>query len=162
MLFLVTGSLPVVRVRVNVLTTIPIVATDWDSEQVVRCRWSYQLTKDECGNACLDLPGASLDPIDCFLTWTPILRPEDLANGRNESTYVVAVTAEDFANASSNIPISATPHQMLIHVYTPPSSACSALPTFSAIPRRNQACFGMLIESKLIDFNRLDISSCEC
>jgi len=135
--------LPVVRVRVNILTVIPILATDWDSEQVVRCRWSYQIATDECGNVCLNLPGATLDPIDCFLTWTPVLRSEDIANGLSESTYVVAITAEDYANASSNIPLSATPHQMLIHVYTPPTNSCSFLPTLSALPRKNQACFGM-------------------
>lgn len=143
MICLVVGSLPVVRVRVNTLIAIPLLATDWDTEQVVRCRWSYQTATDECGNACLDLPGATLDANDCFITWIPVLRPLDIANGLNESTYVVAITVEDFANVSSNIPISSVPLQILIHVYTPPNDACSLLPTLVAYPRKNQACVGM-------------------
>lgn len=141
------AAVPVIRVIAGNATSIQILSTDWDSEQVVRCRWSYQMPTDECGNACRNLPGASLDPIDCVISWTPVLRPVDIGNGLNQSTYVVAITVEDFANASSSIPISKTPLQTLIQVNTLPSNFCTnSSPNFIYLPHRDTTCFGMLSE----------------
>ncbi len=139
---LVTCSLPVIRLNVNQPTTIQILAADGDSDQVVRCRWSYQLSTDECGNVCLNLPNAVIQPQDCTISWTAVLRPQDIANGLTESIYVIAITAEDFDDDTSITPYSSIPHQALIHVYTPPSTACPTQPAIVGAPRRNQACFG--------------------
>ncbi|CAF4718722.1 unnamed protein product, partial [Rotaria sp. Silwood2] len=84
---------------------------------------------------------AQLNPVDCAITWTPVLRSEDIANGLTESTYVVAITAEDFVNASSITPLSSVPHQILVHVSYKPVNACSTKPTVSGFPRRNLACY---------------------
>lgn len=115
---------------------------DVDYDQVLRCRWSNQLPIDECGDVCLNLPNARLNPDDCIITWTPVLRPEDIANGLNSSTYVVAITAEDFVNASSTVPLSSAAHQILVHVSSKPPGACSFPPTLSPFSRRNLACYG--------------------
>ncbi|CAF4126540.1 unnamed protein product [Rotaria magnacalcarata] len=138
----VSGSLPIIQFFVNELKVIQILASDWDSDQVVRCRWSYQSSTDECGSACFDLPSASLSPIDCAITWTGALRSTDVANGVNQSTYVVSVTVEDFVNASSTIPLSSVPHQLLVQVSYQSANACASRPTINNFLLRNQACFG--------------------
>jgi hypothetical protein len=139
---LVTASLPVLRTIVYSPILISILAVDWDPEQTVRCRWASELPRDECGNGCSDLPNADLNPIDCVIVWNPILRPQDIANGLNSSTYIVAIVVEDFINDTSNTPLSATPHQMLIEVFTPPVAACSIPPRITGATRRSQSCFG--------------------
>ncbi|CAF4581024.1 unnamed protein product, partial [Rotaria sp. Silwood2] len=137
----VTGSLPIFHLYYYVTSVIQILAADWDYDQIVRCRWSYQYSLDECGSTCFDLPNAQLNPVDCAITWKPVLRSEDIANGLTESTYVVAITAEDFVNASSITPLSSVPHQILVHVSYKPVNACSTKPTVSGFPRRNLACY---------------------
>ncbi|CAF4911550.1 unnamed protein product, partial [Rotaria socialis] len=145
----VSGSLPVIQFFVNELRVIQILASDWDSDQVVRCRWSYQSSTDECGSACFDLPNASLSPIDCAITWTGVLRSADVANGLNQSTYVVAVTVEDFVNASSTTPLSSVPHQLLVQVSYKPAGACASRPSIGSFLLRNQACFAWSVGSRL-------------
>jgi hypothetical protein len=132
------------RLNVNQPTVIQILAEDWDSEQVVRCRWSIQTPLDECGDVCLSLRGARIAPEDCSINWTPVLRSADISSGQNQSLYVVAITAEDFENASSTVPLSSIPHQMLIQVYSPPNGSCATLPQISGTPHTNQACFGII------------------
>lgn len=132
------------RVNVNQATVIQILAEDWDSEQVIRCRWSIQTPLDECGDVCMSLPGAVIATEDCAISWTPVLRSVDVANGQNQSLYVVAITAEDFENASSTVPLSSIPHQMLVQVYTPPTGSCATLPQIVSTPHTNQACFGII------------------
>lgn len=144
MLILVTGSIPVFRLTVNQAATIQILAEDWDSEQVVRCRWSSQSPIDECGDTCSNLPNSVINPQDCIITWTAVLRPADIANGLNQSTYVISITAEDFASDVSTTPLSSVPHQVLVHVFTPRTGTCSTAPTYTSAPRRNYACFGMV------------------
>jgi hypothetical protein len=122
------GVLPIIKVVLNQQTYIQIPVTDYDPGQLVRCRWSWQTPTDECGDVCLNLPGAYLDPVECTITWTPVLRSQDTANGLNVSTYVVAITAEDFANVSSTTALSSTPLQMLIYVYTKPNGSCPSNP----------------------------------
>ena len=141
---LVTASLPIFQVYTNEKSVIQILAADWDNEQTVRCRWSYQYPSDECGNVCFDLPGAELSVLDCAITWTPVLRSDDIANGLNESTYVVAITAEDFINATSTTPLSSIPHQILVHVSNRSAKVCSTRPAIWGFPRRNQACYGKM------------------
>ena len=139
-LLLVTISLPIVQLDVNQTAVIQILVADWDPDQVVRCRWSYQIPEDECGSVCLNLPNASLSAQDCAITWRASLRSADVLAGRNYSIYVIAITAEDFVNASSTIPLSATPHQMMIRVNTPVSDQCvPGKPAIIGAPRRNQA-----------------------
>ncbi|CAF3788093.1 unnamed protein product [Rotaria sp. Silwood1] len=137
----VTASLPIFHLYYNQPSVIQILAADWDYDQTVRCRWSYQYSLDECGSTCFDLPNSQLNPVDCAITWTPVFRSQDIANGLNESTYVVAITAEDFVNASSTIPLSSVPHQILVHVAYRPVNACSTRPAVSGFPRRNLACY---------------------
>ncbi len=139
-----TGSIPIFQTFVNELVVMPIIVGDIDTDQEVRCRWSYQLPLDECGNVCFDLPNAQLNAIDCFITWTPVLREEDIANGLTRSTYVVAITAEDFANASSTTALSSVPHQVLVYVSSRPAGTCSTKPTLSVNGRRNGACYGKM------------------
>ncbi|CAF4972660.1 unnamed protein product, partial [Rotaria sp. Silwood1] len=137
----VTASLPIFHLYYNQPSVIQILAADWDYDQTVRCRWSYQYSLDECGSTCFDLPNSQLNPVDCAITWTPVFRSQDIANGLNESTYVVAITAEDFVNASSTIPLSSVPHQILVHVSYRPANACSPRPDVWGFPRRNLACY---------------------
>lgn len=155
---LVTGSLPIIRLTVNQLSVIQVLANDWDPDHIVRCRWSYQLPSDECGSVCYNLPNSSLSAQDCGVTWRAFLRPEDVANGLTTSTYVVAITAEDFVNATSTQPLSSVPHQLLVQVYTPPTGLCPTKPRIVGAPRRHQSCFGM-IESERVSRYRLLLSS---
>jgi hypothetical protein len=149
-LILVTGSLPVFQFYIGTTNqVIQIMVNDPDPEQTVRCRWSYQMVLDECGNVCLDLPNAVMNPIDCSITWTPVLRAADTANGLTASTYVIAITAEDFTNETSTTPLSSVPHQILVYVTTKASSVCSSQPSaISGFPRRNLACYGKIIYYK--------------
>jgi hypothetical protein len=117
---------------------------DVDTDQVTRCRWATQIPVDECGDVCQDLTNASLNSLFCFITWTPVLRAEDVANGTNVSTYVVAIMAEDFSNETSTTPISSVPHQVVVYVSHPPSGVCLGRPTVGAFPRRNLACYGKI------------------
>ncbi|CAF4875754.1 unnamed protein product [Rotaria sp. Silwood1] len=155
----VTGSLPIFQLYVNELSVIQILVDDWDYDQIVRCRWSYQYSLDECGSTCFDLPNSQLNPVDCAITWTPVLRSQDIANGLSESTYVVAITAEDFVNASSTIPLSSVPHQILVHVSYRPASACSTRPSITGLRRRNLACYALSV-GYTIDFIILSTVTC--
>ncbi|CAF3937018.1 unnamed protein product [Rotaria sordida] len=137
----VTASLPIFQFYVNELSVIQILAADWDYDQVVRCRWSYQYSLDECGSTCFDLPNAQLNSVDCAITWTPVLRSADIANGLTQSTYVVAITVEDFVNASSTTPLSSVPHQILVYVSYRPTNTCTTRPNITGFPRRNLACY---------------------
>ena len=141
-LILVTCSLPVIRLYVNQATNIQILATDWDSDQVVRCRWSYQVPTDECGDVCYNLPNAIVKPQDCTVNWTAVLRPQDIANGLTESIYVIAITAEDFDDDTTTIPYSSIPHQTIVYVFTPTSTICPTLPQIVGAPYSNLGCFG--------------------
>ncbi|CAF4199097.1 unnamed protein product, partial [Rotaria sp. Silwood2] len=120
---------------------------------------SYQYSLDECGSTCFDLPNAQLNPVDCAITWTPVLRSEDIANGLTESTYVVAITAEDFVNASSTTPLSSVPHQILVHVSYKPANACSTRPSITGLRRRNLACYALSV-GYTIDFIILSTVTC--
>ncbi len=118
---------------------------DVDTDQVTRCRWATQIPVDECGDVCQDLTNASLNSLFCFITWTPVLRPEDVANGTNVSTYVVAIMAEDFSNETSTTPISSVPHQALVYVSHSPPGVCPSKPVIiNGFPRRNLACYGKI------------------
>ena len=136
-----TGSLPIFQVYVGEKIVMPILAYDWDSDQIVRCRWSYQIALDECGDVCMDLPNAVLSELDCTITWTPVLRSADLANGLNRSTYVIAISAEDFTNSSSTTALSSVPHQVLVYVSPRPAGTCPNRPYIAGFPRRNLACY---------------------
>ncbi|CAF3292107.1 unnamed protein product, partial [Rotaria sp. Silwood2] len=118
-----------------------------------------QYSLDECGSTCFDLPNAQLNPVDCAITWTPVLRSEDIANGLTESTYVVAITAEDFVNASSTTPLSSVPHQILVHVSYKPANACSTRPSITGLRRRNLACYALSV-GYTIDFIILSTVTC--
>lgn len=136
-----------VRATAGSSTSINILAADEDGDQIVRCRWSYQLPDDECGSVCLGLSGAQLNTETCVITWTAALRAADTAAGLNKSSYVIAITAEDFINATSTIPLSSTPHQMLLEVYTLPSNRClTGDPYFYGFPRSDQTCYGIAID----------------
>ena len=60
--FLVTGALPIVRVIEGQTAIIRIPAGDWDRTDDVRCRWALSSGSagDECGDICLNLPGATI------------------------------------------------------------------------------------------------------
>ncbi|CAF1084264.1 unnamed protein product [Rotaria sordida] len=141
----VTASLPIFQFYVNELSVIQILAADWDYDQVVRCRWSYQYSLDECGSTCFDLPNAQLNSVDCAITWTPVLRSADIANGLTQSTYVVAITVEDFVNASSTTPLSSVPHQILVYVSYRPTNTCTTRPSITDLRRRNLACYALSV-----------------
>lgn len=126
----------------NTLSVIQILAADWDPDQSIRCRWALQAPIDECGDACYNLPNASINADDCSVTWVAKLKAEDVAAGRNSSTYIVTVVAEDFVNDSSTTPLSSTPHQVIVKVITPPVGRCSSRPAIYSAPRRNLACYG--------------------
>ncbi|CAF3831836.1 unnamed protein product [Rotaria sp. Silwood1] len=148
----VTGSLPIFQLYVNELSVIQILAADWDYDQIVRCRWSYQYSLDECGSTCFDLPNSQLNSVDCAITWIPVLRSQDIANSLNESTYVVAITAEDSVNASSTIPLSSVPHQILVHVSYRPTDACWRRPSITGLYRHNLACYALSVGNAITFF----------
>jgi len=129
--FIVTGSLPIIRVREGYTTVIQIPAADWDLTDSVRCRWASGAgaAGNECGDICQNLPNANLSnrsvifPMihvircifsnsDCTITWTAVRRPYDISTSRLTSTYVLAIMVEDFANSISIIPMSSVPLQM--------------------------------------------------
>lgn len=141
-MILVTASLPVVRVLANRLSTLQILVADWDTDQITRCRWSYQSSTDECGDACASLPNSLLKADDCYVNWTGILRPVDVANGLNQSSYIISIIAEDFTDPTSTTPLSSIPQQVIVQVYTAPSDACPTMPTIVSAPRRTLSCFG--------------------
>ena len=60
--YLVTGALPIIRVIENQNAVIQIPAADWDLTDDVRCRWASATgaAGDECGDICLNLPGATI------------------------------------------------------------------------------------------------------
>jgi hypothetical protein len=154
-LILVTGSIPIFQTYIGDLTVIQIVVGDYDNDQIVRCRWSNQLPVDECGNLCMDLTSATLSPTDCAITWTAVLRAEDIANGLTASTYVAAITAEDFENTTSTTALSSVPHQVLVYVSSRPAAACASRPSIGGFSRRNLACYGKISYYRKLYFSIL-------
>ncbi|CAF1266840.1 unnamed protein product, partial [Didymodactylos carnosus] len=131
---LVTGSLPLIRCRVGQVCTIQIPIADWDTGNVLRCRWSTGSPVDECGDICFtgsatsSFSTAQLSTSDCTITWLAAFKPS-----QTQSTYVAAITVEDFVNNASLVALSSVPLQMLILAYAPlagvrPNRACIGVP----------------------------------
>ena len=80
-----------------------------------RCRWAQNTsTLDECGDICGVVPGSVLKNNSCTLTFT--------STGMTVGNfYAVALTIEDFANASSTTPLSSVPVQFLVEIVSSPS-----------------------------------------
>ncbi|CAF1393147.1 unnamed protein product [Adineta ricciae] len=113
-----------VKVPINTTTDIKIPIIDADADYL-RCRWSANTsTIDECGLLCEAVPGGTIDSTNCILTFN--------SSGKTMgSYYVVAMTVEDFSNATSLIPLSSVPIQFLIQIVSTPT--CPLKPTISSI-----------------------------
>jgi hypothetical protein len=61
-IYIVTGSLPIIRVIENQTATIQIPAADWDIGQTLACRFASDTYGygPECLDACDNLPGATI------------------------------------------------------------------------------------------------------
>ena len=61
-IYLVTGSLPIIRVIEGQTAIIQIPRGDWDASDDIRCRWASSSAPggNECGDICSNLPGATL------------------------------------------------------------------------------------------------------
>lgn len=125
----VTSTLPVIYRTINVQHVHVIQMADADSTDILRCRWSTNLTianpnnYDECGSACAPtLPSYNLIAENCTLVFTITVT----------DYYAVALQIEDFYSASSTTPMSSVPIQFLFFGTTPPGG-CSAPPTIIGV-----------------------------
>lgn len=75
------------------------------------------------------------------MTWLAQLRPLDITQGFNTSTYVAAIMVEDFTTSTSATALSSVPLQMIVYVYTPAAGACATAPEIIG-DRPNRACIG--------------------
>ena len=124
------------------------------------------------GNYSSSISRSICDPIhhlrDCTITWYAVRRPSDISSNIATSTYVAALMVEDFANMTSNTPMSSVPIQMydesitslslfvmlpylfarLVFVYRRPTGACHTVPAIIG-DRPNRACIG---QSLIFDF----------
>ncbi|CAF0830224.1 unnamed protein product [Adineta steineri] len=118
----VSNVLPVIRVPINIQSTIVIPMTD-DDNDYVRCRWAEKnhtinfsqnnVTVDECADICNAVPNATLysdtNGTSCQLVFT----------GSTVGVYAAALQIEDFYNDENiTAPLSSTPVQFLISVYS--------------------------------------------
>ncbi|CAF1125549.1 unnamed protein product [Adineta steineri] len=117
----VSTVLPVIRVPINIQSTIIIPVAD-DDNDYVRCRWAQNnhtinfsqnnVTVDECADVCNAVPNATLygdnNGTSCQLIFT----------GSTVGFYAAALQIEDFYNDENiTAPLSSTPVQFLISVY---------------------------------------------
>lgn len=96
---------------------------DFDSTDIVRCRWSTNATTNfnnynECNGVCSGVPGAVLFPNNCTLRFSLV----------NATWYAaVALQIEDYYDALATTPMSSVPLQFLFYGYTAPGG-CSTQP----------------------------------
>ncbi|CAF3912853.1 unnamed protein product [Adineta steineri] len=117
----VSTVLPVIRVPINIQSTIIIPMAD-DDNDYLRCRWAQanhiinfsqnMVTVDECGGVCNAVPNATLysdnTGTSCKMVFT----------GNTPGFYAAALQIEDFYNDENiTAPLSSTPVQFLISVY---------------------------------------------
>jgi hypothetical protein len=94
----------------NITTQIIIPTMDVDGDDV-RCRWSNSTL--ECGDVCFPqaIPVTTTLSSNCILTIT---------GNTMIGWYCASIQVEDFLNTSTSLqPMSSTPLQFLIYVYTP-------------------------------------------
>ncbi|CAF0870080.1 unnamed protein product [Adineta steineri] len=118
----VSNVLPVIRVPINIQSTIMIPVAD-DDNDYVRCRWAQKnhtinfsqnnVTVDECADVCNAVPNAILygdnNGTSCKLVFT----------GGTAGFYAVALQIEDFyIDENITAPLSSVPVQFLISVYS--------------------------------------------
>ena len=119
----VPTTLPIIYKAVGVTHVHVVQISDFDSTDVLRCRWATNTTTNfnnfnECGGICNGVPGAVLFPNNCTLQFSLI----------NATWYAaVALQIEDYYNASATTPMSSVSLQFLFYGYTPPTG-CSAQP----------------------------------
>ena len=125
----VTSTLPVIYRTINVQHVHIIQMADAESTDILRCRWSTNITIgntnnfDECGSACSPtLPSFTLFPDNCTLVFTIT----------NTSYYAVALQVEDFYTSASPTPMSSVPIQFLFYGTIPPGG-CSTHPTIIGV-----------------------------
>ncbi|UJR08422.1 hypothetical protein I4U23_012692 [Adineta vaga] len=142
----VAVTIPIIYKEINIQHVHVVQMSDFDSDDILKCRWSSGGTStingfDECFDVCLGLSSASLINENCTLVFTLTVA----------SFYsAVALQIEDFYNSAATVPMSSVPLQFLFYGYANPGG-CS---TPSAIigNRPNRACIGTPIGSNVTEY----------
>ena len=131
----VVTTLPVIYKAINVQHVHIVQMADFDSNDVLKCRWSLTGTSNyngynECASVCSGVPGAVLFQNNCTLVFTLT---------QNAMYAAVALQIEDYYSSSSSTPMSSVPLQFLFYGYTAPTG-CSTPPVITGVrPNRGRS-----------------------
>ena len=130
----VATTLPVIYKAVGVQHVHVVQMSDFDSNDVLKCRWSIGTTSNtnsynECADVCSGIPGANLIESNCTLVFTL----------STAGWYVAAaLQIEDYYSSSSTSPMSSVPLQFLFYGYSAPG-VCSTQPVITGVrPNRGK------------------------
>jgi hypothetical protein len=119
----VAVTLPVIYKQCNVSQVYVVQMSDFDSNDILKCRWSNSSGNinayDECGGVCSGVPGASLIRDNCTIVFTLTAAYWYAA---------VALQIEDFYNSAATVPMSSVPLQFLFYGYPAPTGSCTTPP----------------------------------
>ncbi|UJR11942.1 hypothetical protein I4U23_016120 [Adineta vaga] len=147
-------SLPILYKEINIQHVHVVQMSDFDGTDILRCRWSKQLTPninsyDECADVCNGIPGANLIGENCTIVFTLT----------TAGWYVAAaLQIEDFYNAAAlaaNKPMTSVPLQFLFYGYAAPSG-CSTPPEIIG-NRPNRACIGVLVGDNITEYVTIQV-----
>ena len=130
----IATTLPVIYKAINVQHVHVVQMADFDSNDVLQCRWSISSTSNfngynECAAVCSGVPGAVLYQNNCTLVFTLT---------QNAMYAAVALQIEDYYSSSSSTPMSSIPLQFLFYGYTAPGG-CSTPPVITGVrPNRGK------------------------
>jgi hypothetical protein len=117
-------SLPIIYKQVNVTQVHVVQMSDFDSSDILKCRWSIGTTSnlngyDECSGVCNGIPGANLIQTNCTLVFTLTM----------VGVYAAAaLQIEDYYNSAATVPMSSVPLQFLFYGYAAPTGSCTTPP----------------------------------
>jgi hypothetical protein len=119
----VAVTLPVVYKEINIQQVYVVQMSDFDSNDILKCRWSNASGNindfDECSGVCNGVPGANLIQNNCTIVFTLTVANLYAA---------VALQIEDFYNSAATVPMSSVPLQFLFYGYPAPTGSCTTPP----------------------------------
>ncbi|XP_052273871.1 integrin beta-like protein C isoform X2 [Dreissena polymorpha] len=127
---------PIIRVQYGCNHTINIPVGDEDND-IVRCRWA---TQEESAGVYRSFPNAVLHH-NCSITY---------AANYQLGWYPVAIQIEDFANTTSNSPLSSIPLQFLVSVEKLNASCNNERPKFVNFTLPDKACIGVMTDTDFL------------
>lgn len=130
----VATTLPVIYKQVNIQHVHVVQMADFDSTDVLKCRWSIGSTSNingynECGSVCSGVPGAALYTNNCTIVFTLTVAA---------SYAAVALQIEDYYSVSSSSPMSSVPLQFLFYGYVAPSGCSTPSTIIGVRPNRGK------------------------